>query len=422
MIDAAPAATRRVVGTRLLAGPPPSAGQERFAEHERRVGPRPAGGAPVLAVLEASGLQGRGGAWFPTWRKWRAVRDASEGNAVVVVNGSEGEPLSAKDTVLLQLRPHLVLDGAQIAAESVGADRVVVYLSRSSKATELAVAQAIEERSRAAGPTIAIERTAHRYVAGESSAVINRVSGGSSKPVFRLGHSSQSVVSARPTLVQNVETLAHAALIARRGSDWFRALGTSSRPGTTLMTLAGNVANAGVHELDLAATVEGVLRATGGTLTPPAGALIGGYFGTWLSVESLEGAMLADLPLGCGVLAVLPQNGCAIVEATRITEYLASESAEQCGPCVNGLAALAETMVRIAESKAESGDAEQVRRWMDMVKGRGACHHPDGAVQQLNSAITVFESHLRAHLMGRQCPGLAATGFPVPPRHVGGWR
>jgi NADH:ubiquinone oxidoreductase subunit F (NADH-binding) len=413
-----------------MAGPGQANGFEHLSEHQRRLGSRPDGGDWLLEVLEQSGLRGRGGAWFPTWKKWAAVRECSDGHAVVVVNASEGEPLSAKDRTLLSLRPHLVLDGAALAAETLGADEVVIYLSKSSKTAERAVEQAVNERSQMSEPHPRIVTTAHRYIAGESSAVVNRVSGGLSKPMFTLQRTATKGVDGRPTLVQNAETLAHVAMIARHGSDWFRKLGTDLSPGSTLMTLSGNIAHPGVYEVDLAAPLGSVLAAAGGTVSAPGGALIGGYFGTWL-----PGDLLPELPLdaerlraqhraslGCGVVAVLPYSGCGVVEAARIVSYLAAETAGQCGPCVNGLAAIAYAMQRIAMSEAEPDDLERVLRWIDMVRGRGACHHPDGAVGQLSSALSAFKDHLRVHRAGQRCFGRDASGFPRPPAQGSGWR
>lgn len=418
------------VGTRLLAGPPASRGHERLGDHLKRLGDRPRGGSLFLTTLQRSGLRGRGGAWFPTWRKWSAVAEKSDGHSVVVINGSEGEPLSAKDRVLLQTRPHLVLDGAAIAAETLGADDVVLYLSRSSKETERVVEDALRERTERNETPIRVDRTAHRYVAGESSAVVSRVTGGQSKPKFALTRTADRGVNDQPTLIQNAETLAHVAMIARYGADWFRRLGTPASPGTTLMTLCGNLKHPGVYEVDLRATIGSVIHDVGGTVTPVAGALLGGYFGTWLPAASLN-ALPLDVDtlrsahgaaFGCGVLAILPQDGCAIVESTRILMYLAAETAGQCGPCINGLAALADAMQRIASSTPEDGDIERVWRWIDMVAGRGACHHPDGAVGQLSSALKAFDRHLSVHLAGHRCYGATAAGFPPPPMRGSGWK
>jgi NADH:ubiquinone oxidoreductase subunit F (NADH-binding) len=414
-----------------MAGPGQAAGFENMDDHQRRLGSRPAGGRQLIDLLAQSGLRGRGGAWFPTSRKWAAVAERSDGHAVVVINASEGEPLSAKDRTLLSLRPHLVLDGALLAAHSIGADDIVLYLSRGATETEKVLIQAMKERrlSGRVEPRIRIVRTAHRYIAGESSAVVNRVSGGPSKPKFGQ-RSSERGVNDRPTLVQNVETLAHVAMIARYGSDWFRKLGTQSSPGSTLMTVLGNVKRPGVYEVDLSAQLGGVIEAAGGTVTPPGGALMGGYFGMWLPPSWLQGLPLDvdvlrtkyKVALGCGVLAVLPDGGCAVVEASRIFSYLAAETAGQCGPCVNGLGDIAARMARIAESNGGAGDLDQVRRWIEMVRGRGACHHPDGAVGMLSSALTVFADHVQMHVYRQRCHGASVAGFPQPPPSGPGWR
>ena len=424
------AGRRQVVGTRLMAGPPDR--QETLSEHKARLGARRRGGTWLIDVLTQSGLRGRGGAWFPTWRKWSAVAEHSDGHAVVVVNGSEGEPLSGKDKVLLQRRPHLVLDGAVYAAESIGADEIVLYLSRGSDETAHAVREALGERHRegADEPTISIQHTAHRYVAGESSAAISRVSGRESKPRWSLQRSAEKGVRDQPTLVQNAETMAHVAMIGRYGGHWFRQLGTAGSPGTFLMTLTGNVRHAGVYEVDLSGFLGDVLYAVGGTFSPTPGALLGGYFGTWLPAQSLEDLPLdVDLlrsrhgaALGCGVLAVLPDGACPIAEATRVLTYLAAESAGQCGPCIHGLAALAEAMQRITASSPEGEDIGLVRRWIEMVKGRGACHHPDGAVGQLQSVLNAFDTHLVTHLRGIRCAGVGVEGFPPPPRPGESWK
>ncbi len=419
------------VGTRLLGGLPTSGcGHESIEDHEHRIGARPTGTEQLIEVLEQSGLRGRGGAWFSTARKWSAVARSAQGNAVIVVNASEGEPLSAKDQELMSRRPHLVLDGAAIAAEALGATDVVVYTSRRNAAQRV-LDRALKERGRARvpDPPIGVVRTAHRYIAGESSAVINRVSGGQSKPKFSLYRAADRGVDDRPTLVQNAETFAHVAMIARYGSEWFRKLGTRESPGTALITLCGNVRNPGVYEIEIGAPLTAVLDAVGGVVTPAAGVLIGGYFGTWLPASELANIRLDPDSLrkrgaafGCGVIAMLPRDGCAIVEATRVLSYLAAESAGQCGPCVNGLNALADAMERIAMSTAERDDIDHVRRWIDMVRDRGACHHPDGAVGMLASALKGFDEHLTSHLAGRRCSGLEANGFPPPPAPGDRWR
>ena len=414
--------TRQVLVERLLAGPGPARGTESLAEHQARLHALPDGGEWLLEEMERSGLRGRGGAWYPTSRKWAAVAERSAGRAVVVVNGSEGEPLSAKDRTLLVHRPHLVLDGAVLAADTIGATTVVVYLARGMRAAARAVRGAIRERRRAGlpDPAIRIVATPHSYLAGESSAVVEGVMGRRPIPRMTPPYISASGVAGLPTLVQNTETLANAALIARFGATWFREAGTEAAPGTSLMTLSGAVAAPGIYEVSVGSTVAEVLEAAGGALGRPEAALVGGYFGAWHAARDLDSVVL-ERNLGCGVLALVPEGGCPLSEAARILAYLSGQSAGQCGPCVNGLAAIAAAMERVASSTAAPTDVVRLRRWAGLVRGRGACRHPDGAAAHLESVLDAFPGHLEAHLRGTPCPGRDVGGFPPPPQRPG-WR
>ncbi len=424
---AVPATPTVPEGPRLLAGPWLHGGAESLVAHQIRLGTRPRGGAWLLDVVERSGLRGRGGAWFPTHRKWRAVTRLAHERvpAVLVVNISEGEPLSAKDRTLGEQRPHLLLDGAAIAAETVGASEIVLYLSRPSRRLTHALRHALTERQRARIREVPVHlaHTQHRYVAGESSAVVRRLNGGQSKPSFTPPHPSDRGVLGRPTLIQNAETVAHIALIARYGDGWFRERGTKDAPGTGLMTLVGNVGRPGVYEIDLGTPLVDLVATAGGVLSAPVGLLVGGYFGTWLASDRGVRATLSpeDVSLGCGVIAILGNDGCGIVESARIVSYLARESAGQCGPCVHGLGAVAGAMSRLASGNA-AYDLTQIQRWCDQIDGRGACHHPDGAVHNVRTALEAFAPDAERHMAGRVCATVGASHLPHPPRSTHGWR
>ena len=422
----APPALTPMASPRLLAGSPLSHGAETYAQHVARLGRRPIGGGWLIDDVERSGLRGRGGAWFPTARKWRGVAAAAgRQRSIVVINASEGEPLSAKDQTLVEHRPHLVIDGGITAAESVGADQVIVYVSRAAHRSRRALRRALHERRRAGLRELPVHvvDTPHRYVAGESSAVVRRSNGGPAKPGFSPPHPSERGVDGRPTLVQNAETIAHAALIARFGDAWFRERGDTGAPGTALVTLSGNVRFAGVYEVDLGATLTAVLNGAGGVPTEPEGALIGGYFGSWIAARRMAGLRLApgDVNLGCGVIGVLGAGACGLSEAATIVAYLARESAGQCGPCVHGLRAISETLNRVAAGDADRGDVARLQRWTAMVAGRGACHHPDGAVNNALTALEAFAGDLGRHLAGQACAGRRHRWLPPPQRHRG-WR
>ncbi len=207
--------------------------------HLARYGAPPYFGQPgrLIPVLKAAGLTGRGGAAFPVHRKLAAVAEAAT-HPIVIGNGAEGEPASDKDKSLLWISPHLVLDGLQLAAEAVGSTAVGLYVHRNARLQERLRA-AVAERAAAgldAAPVEIIDAPP-RFLAGEESALASRVSGEPAMPRFKPPRVFERGVVGRPTLVQNVETLAHLALIARYGPRWFRSVGTAEEPGSMLCTL-----------------------------------------------------------------------------------------------------------------------------------------------------------------------------------------
>jgi NADH:ubiquinone oxidoreductase subunit F (NADH-binding) len=419
-----------------LAGPPPAdrlprllpagfaAGPASLAEHLARYGPPPVPGrggrrrAALIEEMERSGLTGRGGARFPTARKLAAV---AAGHApVVVANGTEGEPASAKDKVLLARSPQLVLDGAALAAEMVGASQAVIVVHHSVREI---TDDAAAERSHAGLDRVRIRvvTAADRFVAGEASAVVHWIERGVPAPTPTPPRLSRRGLGGRPTLVQNVETLAHLALIARYGAPWFRAVGTPQEPGSMLVTVLGAVREPCVHEVAVGTPVGEVLRLAGGAAAPLQALLLGGYFGSWadaaaaatLPFSSAGLAALGACP-GAGLVAALPADACGLAETARVVRYLADESAGQCGPCLFGLDAVAAELQRLAEGR--TSDLSTLRRWLGQVDGRGACSHPDGAVRLVRSALAVFARELEQHAQGWCCATRTASVLPVPPR------
>jgi NADH:ubiquinone oxidoreductase subunit F (NADH-binding) len=407
-----------------LLPPELATGPTSLAEHLARSGPLPAVGRDrrsrqeLIAQVQRSGLTGRGGAGFPTGRKLAAV--AAGRNAVVVANGTEGEPASGKDKVLLARSPHLVLDGAAVAAELVDARRVVIVVHH---AVREIVDAAVAERRRARIDRVPVKvvTAADRFVAGEASAVVHWVEGGRPIPTRRPPRLSEKGLGGRPTLVQNVETLAHLALIARRGADWFRAIGTAQEPGSMLVTVLGAVREPLVVEIAIGTPIQDLIGLAGGASRPLQALLLGGYFGSWVSSETaaplpFSSAGLADTgaDLGAGLVAALPADACGLVETARVVRYLADESAGQCGACVFGLAAVAGELDRIVHSG--TADLSTLHRWLGQIDGRGACSLPDGAVRLIRSALTVFERELHQHARGRCSATATASVLPIPPR------
>jgi NADH:ubiquinone oxidoreductase subunit F (NADH-binding) len=349
--------------------------------------PLPGVGGRFIEALERSGLVGRGGAGFPTWIKWRAVAERSHGNAVIVVNGAEGEPRSQKDRLLMTSRPHLILDGALIAARVLRARRVVLYVGERHEAARQTMMRALGERHEPERGVVTFAAAPARYVAGAENAAIHFLNEGIATPTNVPPYPFERGVDGAPTLVQNVETLARVALIAR---------GTPAN--TALITLAGAVRQPGVVEVLDRTTIGEAITLAGGVTESPRAVLVGGYFGSWMEPQvAWAAAMDHGLRLGCGVIGVLPATRCPVCETAGIMRYLASESSAQCGPCFFGLRALADACTRITERGSSLEDLRRLQRWATEVRGRGACKHPDGAAMFLASALSVFGNEFAQH-------------------------
>jgi NADH:ubiquinone oxidoreductase subunit F (NADH-binding) len=381
----------------------------------------------VLQELEDSGLVGHGGAWFPVAKKWRAVTDASRRRPVVVANGAEGEPMSRKDELLLTIAPHLLLDGLCLAAHTLNAERAVAYVPASAINR---VRTAVNERQRQGLDPIRIDiaEAPDTFIAGQESAVVNALSGGRAALPSFVGLRSirERGVNGRPTLVQNVETLAHAALIARFGADWFRTQGTTEFPGSMLLTVTGRWEQQRVVEVPIGSSFRDVLALDAVDPATYRGALLGGYGGGWVSLPELSSLSLieptvraAGSSLGAGVVALLPRSVCPLAELARVVRYMEGQGARQCGPCVNGLAGLANAMDGLAFGARRKGDV--VKRILTMcgyVEGRGACRHPDGVARFVRTGISLFSDEVSKHVARGPCsiahqPGYLAVGRQI---------
>jgi NADH:ubiquinone oxidoreductase subunit F (NADH-binding) len=405
---------------RLLAGVTSAEAPSTLDQHLAVYGQLPQPGAIDLpALVEASGLQGRGGAGFPTSTKLRAV-GTQRGRPIVVANGAEGEPVSGKDKVLVRYLPHLVLDGTAAAAQALGAREAIVTVSRADREGLEALSAAIDERRARLDARVRLRAVAvpDGFVVGEETALVQFLNRGVAKPTFTPPLPFERGVGRAPTLVQNVETLAQLALIARFGPEWFRTVGTADEPGSALVTISGSVAEPGVYEVALGTPLKELVAQAGGVTEHVRAFLVGGFFGSWLGEREAADACLleADLRprgarLGARAIVVLPRSACGICETARAMRYLAGSSAGQCGPCVHGLDAIARAFERLAARQGRD-EREQLRRWISQVRGRGACSHPDGAAAFATSALEVFAPETDLHLRGR-CEGQRRV-LPVP--------
>ena len=355
----------------------------------------------MVDVAEAAGLTGRGGAGFPSAIKLRGVMNGGRRPAVVG-NAMEGEPLSHKDAVLLTRNPGLVIDGLELVSRALRAGRVVLAVG-----PEIDPGPALAEVRRR-GSAVEVRQLSGGFVAGQETALLNQLEGRPAVPRDPLIRITEQGLDGRPTLVQNAETLAHLALAARHGAAWFRAAGLPDDPGTSLFTITGAVASPGVVEAERGTSLRAVLAPSGPSENAIA-VLVGGYHGAWVPVDgldvSLTRAALAPYgaTVGAGVLHVLDASTCPLEASARIAGYLAGESAGQCGPCINGLPRIADSLARLARMERDPRLPVEIDRLQRLVTGRGACAHPDGTARMVGSTLRSFAPHVEAHLAG-WCP------------------
>jgi NADH:ubiquinone oxidoreductase subunit F (NADH-binding) len=387
----------------------------------------------LVAEVTQAGLRGRGGAGFPTGLKLAAVgRSAARRSLlgrrtpIVVANGTEGEPASAKDATLLTYAPHLVLDGMVVAGYALGADEAVLCVDRRHDGLVASLQHALAERGDRDPIPVRLAAAPSRYISGEESALVHWLNGGDARPTAIPPRPFERGVDSRPTLVDNVETLAQLALIARFGAAWWRSVGDPDDPGSFLATITDGTRPPAVFEVASGRRLSALLAHAGIEAVTPV--LIGGYFGSWLRPDDAATVRLtrADLgrvgaSIGCGVIAVLPETVCPLREVSRVARWLGDQSAGQCGPCVHGLPAIADTVDGLVRGDLDRRAEAELRRLMPLVSGRGGCKMPDGAVRFVASAVDAFRDHIDAHRYGTCGRANSAPVLPVPrPQDI--WR
>jgi NADH:ubiquinone oxidoreductase subunit F (NADH-binding) len=386
-------------GPALLAGADDGPG---LAQHLRRYGPlRRTTAAEVLDAAGAVALRGRGGAAFPFAVKLRTVLEQDRRRPVVVVNLSEGEPLSAKDHALAVVSPHLVLDGARSVAYAIGATTVHVVLPGERPGVVRSVRTALSERDDAR--RFRCHAAAPRFVAGQAQAVLELVSGRENLPVTAWRPAAVAGVGGRPTLLSNAETWARLGLLLQRGIAEYGRWGSVAEPGTTLLTVTAAGRPRVVREAAYGDTFAAIVP----ELASPAHAelvLLGGFHGTWVRREVLARATLSvdglrrdGASLGAGVVHLPLAGECPVERTARIVAQLAAESAGRCGPCRFGLPTLAAAIGRLVVGGADQSEVEGLS---GIVEGRGACAHPDGTVRLVRSLLAVAGDEVAAHTRG----------------------
>jgi NADH:ubiquinone oxidoreductase subunit F (NADH-binding) len=369
-------------GPRLLAGYDEGPG---LTPHRARYGNLPDLDATTLVRLARQwDIRGRGGAGFPFAIKLEGV--AGKRRPVLVVNMSEGEPAAHKDAALALGRPHLVLDGAAVVARALGATLVHLVVPGENPRVIRAVRAAVAERPDSR--LFTIHEAADRFVAGQARAVLELMAGRPNLPVTAWQPEVFDGHRGRPTLLSNAETWAQVAVRVLRYDE--------DAPETTLLTWDGETSPM------VAEVVEGTPWREVVPLEGPV--LIGGYHGAWATPRMLAGLAVdrdrmkqSGVPIGAGAVIPLGPGECPVTMTARITAYLAGQSARRCGPCFNGLPALADAVAAVAW---ERGGVARVEHLQRMVSGRGACTHPDGTARMVGSMLSTFPEDVEAHARG----------------------
>ena len=376
--------------------------------------------AELISMAQQVDLRGHGGAAFPAARKLQAVVDASRKSGqptIVVVNATEGEPGSFKDKMLLMRSPYLVLSGAALAAEAIGAEEIIVGVAGNELANRsLEAAIAAEPGLR---DLVRIVEVPERFISGESGALIRAINGKSPIPPGRKTLAAESGVYGLPTLLSNAETFAQLAVLALLGPERYASVGMPEEPGTVLLSVSGSAARPAVVEVPTGVPLGSVLD----ICQAPAGdgVLVGGYHGMWLPAEnayvvpvSRGGLEAVGGTLGAGIVLPLGDGTCPLGEVSRIASYLAGESAGQCGPCKLGLPRIARALAALIDGSGGIEALDVARRSAASVSGRGACAHPDGMTRFVLSALDVFTEDLAAHVFHSSCGRPVRGVLPLP--------
>lgn len=373
----------------------------------------------LIEMAERVDLRGRGGAAFPVARKLMAVQRSVQQRKrrpVVMINGAEGEPGSAKDRMLLLRSPFLVLGGALAAARALRATKIVVGVTRADVARSVSAAAAEEPDLRR---LVRVVQVPDRFVSGEGGALVNAVNGKPAVPPGRKTRASDTGIDDRPTLLSNAETFAQLGVLAMLGPEGYASTGSAAEPGTVLLTVGGSADRPAVMEVPSGLPLGQVLDLC--SAAHAEGILVGGYHGMWLPTDSAYqvpisrgGLEAAGGALGAGIVLPLDESTCPLGEVARVAGYLAQESSGQCGPCKLGLPGIARSLAALADGSGGIDALDSARRGAAAVRGRGACSHPDGVFRFVLSALDVFTDDLTTHMFRGTCGRPVLGVLPLP--------
>lgn len=377
----------------------------------------------VIRIISDSNLRGRGGAGFPTGRKWKQVARQKEKTRYVVCNGDEGDPGAFMDRSVMEGDPHRMIEGMMIAAYAVQAREGYIYVRAeyplAVKRLQMAIDQA--ERLGLLGDNILgtdfsfhlhINRGAGAFVCGEGSALTASIEGKRGMPRVKPPRTVEQGLFAKPTVLNNVETYANVPMIIKNGADWYRSIGLPESPGTKAFALTGNVRNTGLIEVPMGITLREIIFDVGGGIKDDKkfkAVQIGGPSGGCLTEDQLDCSMDFDslkkigAMIGSGGLVVMDESTCMVEVARFFMNFTQRESCGKCVPCREGTKRMLEIMERIVHGEGKMSDLDELRELADMIESTALCGLGKGAPKPVISALNGFPEEFREHIEEKRC-------------------
>lgn len=378
----------------------------------------------LIREINESGLRGRGGAGFPTGKKWAITQECSEQPHYVVLNGGEDEPGSKKDRLLMENLPHLVIEGVILASYAVGASKAYLYVNSQYKTARDSMAQALMEAQEAGywgekilGSNFSLEivfvAAPPNYVAGEDSAALEVIEDKQPLPRQKPPFPATVGLFGKPTAVNNVETLANIPPIIANGAKWYRSFGTPESPGTMIFSLNDEVNRPGIYELPFGSSLRSLIEECGGGVKggkaikailpggPSSAFLPGDKIDLPLDHDSMRAA---GSSIGCGVVRIVTEGTCIVEEILRIADFFAAESCGQCPACRMETNTLAAMLKKMQQGQGGQPLLEQFSKVISFNKGKGFCNLINMPGPPIESALRLFRSDFEFHLANGRCP------------------
>jgi bidirectional [NiFe] hydrogenase diaphorase subunit len=380
--------------------------------------------AEVLQEVVKSGLRGRGGGGYPTGLKWSTVAKALQTPKYIIVNGDEGDPGAFMDRALMEDYPFRILEGMTLAAYAVGASQGYIYVRAeyplAVKRLQNAIKQAQKQNllgSNIAGTpfsfNVEIRLGAGAFVCGEETALIASIEGGRGTPRPRPPYPAESGLWGKPTLINNVETIANIVPILQHGGDWFASIGTAKSKGTKVFALSGRINNTGLIEVPMGITLREIIFEIGGGIPdgkkfkavqtggPSGGCIPEQHLDMPVDYESL--ASVGSI-MGSGGMIVMDETSCMVDVAKYFMEFSMAESCGKCVPCRVGTAQMYDLLCKISEGRATLDDLALLEALCDMVKHTSLCGLGQSAPNPVISTLRFFRDEYLAHIVEKRCP------------------